>query len=158
MDMKPKLFLLFAFVFTTAAAQWSQDPKVNTVWEQPENQGAPVICTDGDGGAIVAWGSDNGIRANRVDKFGYRQWGNNGMPVLPVPGPRYQPILFLMAEEERLSFGKILPKVFNPVIKTIPKTKCMHNALTEPEQGCGTRAAWSFGHLSRRPELAIFKL
>src|SRR5574341_457837 len=87
MDMKTKLFLLSAFVFTTAAAQWSNDPRVNTVWEQPENQGAPVICTDGDGGTIVAWGSDNGIRANHVDKFGYRQWGNNGAPILPVPGP-----------------------------------------------------------------------
>jgi len=86
--MKTNLILLFAFIFTNAMSQWSQDPRVNTVWEQPENQGAPVICTDGDGGAIVAWGSDHGIRANRIDKFGYRQWGNNGAPVSPVPGPR----------------------------------------------------------------------
>lgn len=86
--MKTKLFLLSAFVFTTAAAQWSQDPRVNTVWEQPENQGAPVICTDGDGGAIVAWGSERGIGANRVDKFGYRQWGNNGVQVSPLRGFR----------------------------------------------------------------------
>jgi len=69
-------------------AQWSNDPRVNTVWEQPENQGAPVICTDGDGGAIVAWGSERGIGANRVDKFGYRQWGNNGVQVSPLRGFR----------------------------------------------------------------------
>jgi Secretion system C-terminal sorting domain len=84
--MKSIIASLFIFA-AHAVAQWSQDPRVNTVWEQPENQGAPVICTDGDGGAIVAWGSDHGIRANRVDKFGYRQWGNNGAPILPVPGP-----------------------------------------------------------------------
>ncbi|MDZ7407196.1 MAG: acyl-CoA reductase, partial [candidate division KSB1 bacterium] len=86
--MKLSPFLMVAILPCFGFAQWSQDPRVNTVWEQPENQGAPVICTDGDGGAIVAWGSDSGIRANRVDKFGYRQWGNNGVPVLPVPGPR----------------------------------------------------------------------
>jgi hypothetical protein len=85
--MKLSPFLMVAILPCFGFAQWSNDPRVNTVWEQPENQGAPVICTDGDGGAIVAWGSDHGIRANRVDKFGYRQWGNNGVPVLPVPGP-----------------------------------------------------------------------
>ncbi len=86
--MKTKVILLLAFVFTNAAAQWSQDPRVNTVWEQPENQGAPVICTDGEGGAIVAWGSEQGIRANRVDKFGYRQWGNNSVQISPLGGVR----------------------------------------------------------------------
>ena len=86
--MKTNLISLFAFVFTNAVAQWSNDPRVNTVWEQPENQGAPVICADGDGGAIVAWGSDRGIGANRVDKFGYRQWGNNGVQVSPLRGFR----------------------------------------------------------------------
>ncbi|MCG3153493.1 MAG: hypothetical protein DKINENOH_00081 [bacterium] len=69
-------------------AQWSNDPRVNTVWEQPENQGAPVIYTDGDGGAIVAWASERGVFANRVDKLGYRQWGNNGVPVSPPGGLR----------------------------------------------------------------------
>ncbi len=84
-----KAIITSLFIFTTyAAAQWSQDPSVNTVWEQPENQGAPVICTDGDGGAIVAWGSERGIGANRVDKFGYRQWGNNGVQVSPLRGFR----------------------------------------------------------------------
>jgi hypothetical protein len=86
--MKFSPFLMVAMLPCFGFAQWSNDPRVNTVWEQTENQGAPVICTDGDGGAIVAWGSDSGIRANRIDKFGYRQWGNNGVPVLPVPGPR----------------------------------------------------------------------
>jgi len=85
--MKWIIILLIISPAVVCHAQWSNAPCVNTVWEQPENQGAPVICTDGNGGAIVAWGSDHGIRANRVDKFGYRQWGNNGVPVLPVPGP-----------------------------------------------------------------------
>jgi hypothetical protein len=65
-------------IVTISFGQWSNAPRINTVWEQPENQGAPVICTDGGGGAIVAWGSERGIFANRVDKFGYRQWGNKG--------------------------------------------------------------------------------
>lgn len=71
-----------------APAQWSNDPRVNTVWEQNENQGAPLICTDDEGGAIVTWGSERGIFANRVDKFGYRQWGSNGAPVSPPAGFR----------------------------------------------------------------------
>jgi hypothetical protein len=84
--------IVFLLIFAMrAAAQWSQDPRVNTVWEQPEDQGAPVICTDGEGGAIVAWGSDRdgtSIFANRVDKFGYRQWGNNGVQISPERGIR----------------------------------------------------------------------
>jgi len=85
--MKHIISLLMLLV-TELAAQWSNDPRVNTVWEQNENQGAPVICTDGNGGAIVAWGSERGIFANRVDKFGYRQWGNNGVQVSPLRGFR----------------------------------------------------------------------
>jgi hypothetical protein len=86
--MKLSPFIMVVILPCFGFAQWSQDPRVNTVWEQPENQGAPVICTDGEGGAIVAWGSDHGIGANRVDKFGYRQWGNNGVQVSPLRGFR----------------------------------------------------------------------
>ncbi len=86
--MKQALFFLTIAFPALAFTQWSNDPRVNTVWEQRENQGAPVICTDGEGGAIVAWGSERGIFANRVDKFGFRQWGNNGVPISPPAGFR----------------------------------------------------------------------
>lgn len=82
--MRYKFLLLTICISANAFAQWSTDPKVNTIWETSENQGAPVICTDGNGGAIVAWGSDRGVFANHVDKYGYRQWGNDGVQISPL--------------------------------------------------------------------------
>nr|NIR49359.1 hypothetical protein [candidate division KSB1 bacterium]NIR71290.1 hypothetical protein [candidate division KSB1 bacterium]NIS24820.1 hypothetical protein [candidate division KSB1 bacterium]NIT71726.1 hypothetical protein [candidate division KSB1 bacterium]NIU25455.1 hypothetical protein [candidate division KSB1 bacterium] len=77
----------FLFLLLNAAllySQWSQDPTVNTVLDKPGNQRAPLIATDGKGGAIVAWDEDNGVFANWVDRFGFRQWGNDGVRITPV--------------------------------------------------------------------------
>ena len=86
--MNSRILILMCCMVRITYGQWSNDPRINTVWEQPENQGAPVICTDGDGGAIVAWASQRGIFANRVDKRGYRQWGANGAQISPINGRR----------------------------------------------------------------------
>lgn len=75
---------LLLLMCTTLSAQWSQDPNVNTVLDKPGDQTAPLITTDGKGGAIVAWCEDNGVFANWVDKFGVRQWGRDGVRISPL--------------------------------------------------------------------------
>lgn len=58
--------LLVPLLVSCLFAQWSQDPNVNTVLDKPGDQTAPLIATDGKGGAIVAWDEDNGVFAKRV--------------------------------------------------------------------------------------------
>ncbi len=70
------------------AAQWSNDPKVNTpVCVAPGTQSNPVVAGDGAGGAYIAWTDYRGTRPQvylqRLDAEGYAQWNVNGIPVYP---------------------------------------------------------------------------
>ncbi len=84
------LICLFFVVFTpTLHSQWSTDPFVNNpICTEVNTQDQPDICTDGVGGAIIAWkdqraGLDD-IYAQRIDWQGNRVWQLNGIPVCDV--------------------------------------------------------------------------
>ncbi|NIR47185.1 hypothetical protein GWO43_01680, partial [candidate division KSB1 bacterium] len=78
-----KSFLFLLLKAALLCSQWSQDPTVNTVLDKPGDQRAPLITTDGKGGAIVAWNENLGVFANWVDRFGFRRWGRDGIRVSP---------------------------------------------------------------------------
>jgi hypothetical protein len=73
------LGLLLFFVPLYGMAQWSTDPAINTAVSTITNdQTAPVIVTDGAGGAIIAWqdhrnGNDD-IYAQRIGADGTLLW------------------------------------------------------------------------------------
>jgi hypothetical protein len=58
------------------------------------DQNAPVITTDGAGGAIIAWrdfrGLDTDIYAQRVNPGGITLWAGNGVPVCTAPNHQFQ--------------------------------------------------------------------
>lgn len=82
--MRSDFFLLWFIWVSAVSAQWSHDPTVNTVLDKAGDQRAPLITTDGKLGAIVAWDEDRGVFANRIDKFGFRKWGNEGIRITPL--------------------------------------------------------------------------
>jgi len=73
--------LLFFLLFPLFAAisQWSSDPYENTIVAYQAYD--PQMVSDGSGGAIIVWWSstDYGLHAQRLDKYGYARWGNNGV-------------------------------------------------------------------------------
>ncbi len=76
------LFLLVG-ILHTSQAQWTNDATANTpVCVYAENQEKPVLCTDGAGGAIIAWEdlrtSSSGIYVQRIDANGIVKWTANG--------------------------------------------------------------------------------
>ena len=86
------IFILLFVLSNIGFAQWSSDPAVNNaictyVWQQE----TPVLCSDGDNGAIIAWWdhrTDVGdIYAQRIDKNGYVRWNTNGVAMCTT---RYQ--------------------------------------------------------------------
>jgi len=72
------LFFLLFPLFATIA-QWSNDPYENTIVAYQAYE--PQMVSDGSGGAIIVWWSsaDYGLHAQRLDKYGYARWGNNGV-------------------------------------------------------------------------------
>ena len=86
------IFILLFVLSNIGFAQWSSDPAANNaictfVWQQE----TPVLCSDGDNGAIIAWWdhrTDVGdIYAQRIDKNGYVRWNTNGVAMCTT---RYQ--------------------------------------------------------------------
>jgi hypothetical protein len=80
------IIVLVLFMQTPGTAQWSDDISVNNpICIATERQEDPAICSDGDDGAIIAWGdrrSDVGnIFAQRIDRHGVVQWALNGIPI-----------------------------------------------------------------------------
>jgi hypothetical protein len=80
------IIVLVLFMQTPGTAQWSDDISVNNpICIATEQQEDPVICSDGDDGAIITWGdrrSDVGnIFAQRIDRHGVVQWALNGIPI-----------------------------------------------------------------------------
>lgn len=77
---------------------WSADPGVNRpVSALAPYEYDPVSCTDGAGGAIVAWvdtrtGTPQ-IRAQRLSRSGSLMWGPDGQTLSPGPGAQEQPVI-----------------------------------------------------------------
>ena len=64
--------------------------------EVSENQGAPQICSDGAGGAIITWndyrsGTNYDIYAQCVDSYGNIKWTVNGTPISITKGNQQVP-------------------------------------------------------------------
>lgn len=61
------------------------------------NQYEPAICTDGSGGAIIAWrderDSGRDIYAQRINASGAAQWTTNGIGVCTQASSQYTPIM-----------------------------------------------------------------
>jgi len=71
------------------------DPDGNVMWDSGDGKGMlisgeltgqdPVIVSDGDGGAVIAWtgflGVNRSILAQRVDQNGQLLWNQNGVPL-----------------------------------------------------------------------------
>ncbi len=86
---------------TILNAQWSRDPKVNTlVSGAARNQTAPRIISDGSSGAIIVWpdtrdtsatGTD--IYAQRLSASGIAQWTANGVAIAKYGGDQTSPAI-----------------------------------------------------------------
>ena len=64
----------------------------------PNNQDAPVIASDGSGGAIIVWpdarnGIDYDIYAQRINSAGVPQWTANGVPICTATGFQASPLI-----------------------------------------------------------------
>ncbi|HKW15631.1 MAG TPA: hypothetical protein VJS69_14180, partial [Candidatus Krumholzibacteria bacterium] len=83
------LLVLSALVCPTISfAQWPLDGV--PLAAVPNNQGAPVIASDGAGGAIVAYYDNRGtsydIYAQRVNSLGVVQWTAGGVALCTAVG------------------------------------------------------------------------
>ena len=69
-------------------AQWSDDPAVNTpICTAYYHQLSPMVIQDGRGSWIVAWNDerydvDRDIFAQKVTRYGYKKWAEEGIPVI----------------------------------------------------------------------------
>lgn len=91
---KSLFLLLFIFCLnsiTPVAAQWSNDPAVNTLVAAPADQlMSPATVSDGSGGAIIVYkscgsGDDCRFYAQRLNASGTKVWSPSGVPVLTTP-------------------------------------------------------------------------
>lgn len=91
-----RIFILLFVLSNIGLAQWSSDPAVNNaictfIWQQE----TPVLCTDGDNGAIIAWWdhrTDVGdIYAQRIDKNGTARWNTNGIAICTTRNQQSSP-------------------------------------------------------------------
>ena len=82
---------LVVLLRSSAVGQWSADPTVNNAISTATGlQVAPTICSDGAGGAIIAWddlrnGTDD-IYAQRIGASGVVQWTADGVPISLAAG------------------------------------------------------------------------
>ena len=90
------LILLF---LSSSTAQWSNDPYENTLVADYARE--PLMVSDGSGGAIIAFQSyhDSSIYAQRVDKFGYKRWGEYGVRAA-IGHQIYQSYTFDLCEDD----------------------------------------------------------
>jgi len=82
--------VLLLIGWTTAAAQWTDDPSLNTlVHTGPSSQALPLAATTPDGGCYIAWLSVEAgyynVRLQRFDPEGVAQWGDEGILVCDQP-------------------------------------------------------------------------
>ena len=84
--LKSTLALLLFLSLQNIHAQWSNDPAVNNpICTKSNQQGAPQIINDGEGGAIITWTEFNGvdydIYAQKIDSDGMVKWIENGIVI-----------------------------------------------------------------------------
>ncbi len=89
------LITLFTAVSITSAAQWNTDTMVrNAICTADRLQTNPNMCTDGHGGAIIAWDDYrvSGVTpiykffAQRIDSSGNNKWAGNGIEIPYLTG------------------------------------------------------------------------
>jgi hypothetical protein len=83
---------------TDALAQWSTDPNVNNpICTTVNQQQAPRVVSDGNGGAIITWWdlnlttSDYNIYAQRITANGEVQWTVDGIAICSNPALQHVP-------------------------------------------------------------------
>ena len=92
------IILAGCFLYSGSQAQWSGNPTINNpIGTADNNQRFPVIISDGQGGAIIAWEDERAgfsvydIYAQRIDGNGFIQWDVTGIPVCNSVGNQYKP-------------------------------------------------------------------
>jgi len=80
------LFLFLMLGVACLKAQWSNNPNINNpICTNNSPQVEPVICSDGIGGAIIAWGdhrnSNLAVYAQRIDSGGVIRWPVDGLSI-----------------------------------------------------------------------------
>ena len=97
MSARPRAFsallvCLGAHAASPALAQWQHDGVPVCTACAPS---APMIVSDGTGGAIIAWAdgrfSPSRLYAQRLDASGVPQWATNGVPLCSTGGPQFEP-------------------------------------------------------------------
>lgn len=84
--------LLVTTCFRPALAGWSNDPGVNLpIAPNGNNQDAPLVVADGDGGAFFVWNEGAVIRAQHLAAQGYRDpaWPADGLVLASLPSTRW---------------------------------------------------------------------
>jgi hypothetical protein len=81
-------------VVTSLFTAWSTNGKV--ICGATGNQNSPSLCSDGSGGAIIAWGDGRGadynIYAQRVTASGVANWTADGVGMCTATGTQISPI------------------------------------------------------------------
>jgi len=95
--MRPRLLLALVLALTVptiANAQWATTG--TTISAMPNDQRYVSVCSDGAGGAFIAWedlrvdpGSD--LYVQRINAAGVPQWTANGVGVCTLVGAQWQP-------------------------------------------------------------------
>ena len=91
-------FLIFIILINNINAQWSTNTAINNaICTFSNQQETPVLCSDGNNGAIITWcdrRSDVGdIYAQRIDKNGNVQWTSNGVPICVIQNKQSAPVI-----------------------------------------------------------------
>jgi hypothetical protein len=85
--MKQVILLVLFFSYSICFGAWSTIPTVNNpICIAADYQQRTVICSDGAGGAIIAWqdfrsGTSWDIYAQRIDANGNTKWTSDGIPI-----------------------------------------------------------------------------
>ncbi|MFH1736211.1 MAG: T9SS type A sorting domain-containing protein [bacterium] len=79
--MKKIVLIVILVLVLSAQAQWSSDPSANTFLAYYISN--YQVTSDNRGGAVVGWEDFNTgrIYLQRLDRYGYKLWGENGIPV-----------------------------------------------------------------------------
>ena len=77
-------------ISSNGSIQWT--PNGNIICSAPNNQGGPILTTDGNGGAIITWTDERAssfeydIYVQKVNSSGSTQWTPNGVAVCTLTG------------------------------------------------------------------------
>ena len=91
--------LLFIGIGQTIFCQWSQNSAINeNICTATNEQNIPVIISDGEGGAIIAWydlrnGNDYDVYAQKINSSGVPMWTGNGVAICTAMNTQSNPYL-----------------------------------------------------------------